>query len=188
MPEEWNKRRRQTTCQGFGWPNSTAEVPIDQSSGSEKPGNAGVREGGQDFTRRRRPTARTQWQDVRCWNALDRITQRAKTHPEEVFNNLFSLLNYELLWYAFRRLKRGKTPGVDGTTVEEYEESLEASLRDLLGSPPPWSLSHSQPSLRKNIPKGNGKTRPLGIACVEDKLVQRAVVMVLEQNLRSRLS
>ena len=37
------------------------------------------------------------------------------------------------------------------------------------------------PSLRKNIPKGNGKTRPLGIACVEDKLVQRAIVMVLEQ-------
>jgi group II intron reverse transcriptase/maturase len=110
---------------------------------------------------------------------LDRITQRAKARPEEVFNNLFSLLNYELLWYAFRRLKRGKTPGVDGTTVEDYEEHLEANLRDLLerlyrGSYRP------QPSLRKNIPKGNGKTRPFGIACVEDKLVQRAVVMILE--------
>jgi len=111
---------------------------------------------------------------------LDRISQRAKAHPEETFNNLFSLLTYELLWYAFRRLKRGKTPGVDQVTVEDYGADLEANLRHLLvrlhrGSYRP------QPSLRKNIPKGNGKTRPLGIACVEDKLVQRAVVMILEQ-------
>ena len=111
---------------------------------------------------------------------LDRITQRATAHHDEVFNNLFSLLNHELLWYAFRRLKRGKTPGVDGVTVEDYEENLEANLRDLLvrlhrGSYRPM------PSLRKNIPKGNGKTRPLGIACVEDKLVQRALVMILGQ-------
>ncbi|WP_197454864.1 group II intron reverse transcriptase/maturase [Stieleria varia] len=111
---------------------------------------------------------------------LDRISQRAKADPGAVFNNLFSLLNYELLWYAFRRLKRGKTPGVDNVTVEDYEENLRANLQDLLlrlhrGSYRP------RPSLRKNIPKGNGKTRPLGIACVEDKLVQRAVVMILEQ-------
>jgi len=111
---------------------------------------------------------------------LDRISQRAKTHPEEVFNNLFSLLNYELLWYAFRRLKRGKTPGVDGVTVEDYEENLRDNLRGLLERLHRGSYC-PQPSLRKNIPKGNGKTRPLGIACVEDKLVQRAVVMILEQ-------
>ena len=63
---------------------------------------------------------------------LDRITQKAESHPGEVFNNLFSLLNYELLWYAFRRLKRGKSPGVDGVTIEDYEEDLQAKLRDLL--------------------------------------------------------
>ena len=111
---------------------------------------------------------------------LDRIHQRAGTHPDEVFNNLYSLLNHQLLWHAFRRLKRGKAPGVDNVTLEDYEEELEANLQSLLlrlhnGSYRP------QPSLRKNIPKGNGKTRPLGIACVEDKLVQRAVVMILEQ-------
>ena len=111
---------------------------------------------------------------------LDRITERAKSHPEEVFNNLFSLLNYELLWYAFRRLERGKVPGVDGQTVEEYEEHLETNLRDLLDRLHGGSY-RPNPSLRKNIPKGNGKTRPLGIACVEDKLVQRAVVLILER-------
>jgi retron-type reverse transcriptase len=111
---------------------------------------------------------------------LDRISQRAKADPEEVFNNLFSMLNYELLWYAFRRLKRGKTPGVDNVTVEDYEASLKDNLRDLLDRLHRGSY-RPLPSLRKNIPKGNGKTRPLGIACVEDKLVQRAVVMILEQ-------
>ena len=126
----------------------------------------------------RTPTVLSDGHSVR--NRLDRISQRAKTHPEEDFNNLFSLLNYELLWYAFRRLKRGKTPGVDGVTVEDYEENLQDNLRDLLDRLHRGTY-RPQPSLRKNIPKGNGKTRPLGIACVEDKLVQRAVVMVLEQ-------
>jgi len=85
-----------------------------------------------------------------------------------------------LLWHAFRRLKRGKAPGVDNVTLEDYEEDLRANLRDLLQRLHRGSY-RPQPSLRKNIPKGNGKTRPLGIACVEDKLVQRAVVMILEQ-------
>lgn len=111
---------------------------------------------------------------------LDRISQRAKANHEGVFNNLFSLLTHELLWYAFRRLKRGKVPGVDNVTVEEYEADLEANLRGLLTRLHRGSY-RPQPSLRKNIPKGHGKTRPLGIACVEDKLVQRAVVMILEQ-------
>lgn len=111
---------------------------------------------------------------------LDHIHQRAETQPDAVFNNLFSLLNEELLWHAFRRLKRGKAPGVDNVTVEDYEAKLRDNLRNLLQRLHRGSY-RPQPSLRKNIPKGNGKTRPLGIACVEDKLVQRAVVMILEQ-------
>jgi group II intron reverse transcriptase/maturase len=111
---------------------------------------------------------------------LDQIHQRAVTQPNAVFNNLFSLLNYELLWFAFRRLNRGKAPGVDGVTLEDYETNLRNNLQDLLQRLHRGSY-RPQPSLRKNIPKGNGKTRPLGIACVEDKLVQRAVVMILEQ-------
>lgn len=111
---------------------------------------------------------------------LDRITRRAETHPEEVFNNLFSLLTYELLWYAFRRLKRDKAPGADGVTVDQYEEHLRDNLQDLLARLHRGAY-RPQPSLRHNIPKGDGKTRPLGIACVEDKIVQRAVVMILER-------
>ena len=84
---------------------------------------------------------------------LDRISQRAKADHEGVFNNLFSLLTHELLWYAFRRLKRGKSPGVDNVTVEEYEADLEANLRGLLTRLHRGSY-RPQPSLRKNIPKG----------------------------------
>jgi retron-type reverse transcriptase len=68
----------------------------------------------------------------------------------------------------------------DNVTVEDYEEDLEANLRDLLGRLHRGSY-RPRPSLRKKIPKGNGKTRALGIACVEDKLVQRAIVMILER-------
>ena len=111
---------------------------------------------------------------------LDRIKDRAEQHPQEVFNNLFSLLTPELLRLAFGRLKRNKAPGVDEVTVEDYAADLENNLHDLLqrlhcGSYRP------KPSLRRDIPKGNGKTRPLGIAAVEEKLVQRAVVMILER-------
>ena len=147
--------------------------------GSDKPGNAGAGKAVK-ITRDpdRAPTVLSDGTTV--LTRLDRISQRAEADPKEVFNNLFSLLNYELLWYAFRRLKRGKTPGVDNVTVEDYEEELEANLRDLLDRLHRGAY-RPLPSLRKNIPKGNGKTRPLGIACVEDKLVQRAVVMILEQ-------
>jgi group II intron reverse transcriptase/maturase len=151
----------------------------ERQSGSEMPSNIGAgKRVGISRDPDRAPAVLSDGTTV--LTRLDRISQRAKADPEEVFNNLFSVLNYELLWYAFRRLKRGKTPGVDNVTVEDYEEDLRANLRDLLqrlhrGTYRPL------PSLRKNIPKGNGKTRPLGIACVEDKLVQRAVVMILEQ-------
>ena len=81
-----------------------------------KPGNAGA----EKAARPSRETDRTS--TVRragssMQTRLDRITQRAESHPEERFNNVFSLLNYELLWPAFRKLKRDKAPGVDGVTV-----------------------------------------------------------------------
>jgi group II intron reverse transcriptase/maturase len=111
---------------------------------------------------------------------LDRISDRAKSQREEKFNNLFSLLTVDLLRQAFHKLERGKASGIDGQTVEQYEANLEGNLLDL------ETQLHRQsyrphPSLRKEIPKGNGKTRPLGIACIEDKLVQRAVVTILER-------
>ena len=111
---------------------------------------------------------------------LDRITTRAEGDASATFSNVFSLLNTELLFYAFRRLKRDKAPGIDGVTVDDYEENLQGNLQDLEDRIHRGSY-RPQPSLRREIPKGDGKTRPLGIACVEEKIVQRAIVMVLER-------
>ena len=85
--------------------------PEDQSVG-DKPGNTGAgKAAGISRDPDRAPTVLSDGTSV--ITRLDRTFQRAKADPEAVFNNLFSMLNYELLWYAFRRLKRGKTPGVE---------------------------------------------------------------------------
>lgn len=144
-----------------------------------KPGNAGAGKasGPSRVSDRTPPGLRD---GISVLKRLDRITERAESHSERTFDNVYSLLSFELLGYAFRKLKRGKAPGVDGVTVSQYEENLRDNLRAL------ETRLHNQsyrprPSLRRDIPKGNGKTRPLGIAAVEDKIVQRAVVMVLER-------
>lgn len=117
---------------------------------------------------------------MRLAPGLNRITSRAEQHPEEAFNNVFSLITYDLLEMSCERLERNKAPGIDGRTMQDYEENLESNLEDLL------QRLHRQnyrpnPSLRREIPKGNGKTRPLGIACVEDKIAQREIVTILER-------
>jgi RNA-directed DNA polymerase len=111
---------------------------------------------------------------------LECITIEATRDEATRFNNLFSLLNYELLYEAYCQLKRGKAPGVDGRTLEDYGQNVIANLRSLVDRLHRGSY-RPQPSLRRDIPKGNGQTRPLGIACVEEKIVQRAISMVLER-------
>lgn len=177
MPNKPHKQERQTTQ----WKSDDRIVPLkraDQACGS-KPGNSGAGKAVRP-SRDSSDSPPTPSGGSSVLDRLDRITQRAESHPEGEFNNLFSLLTYELLWYAFWKLKRDKAPGVDGVTVDQYEEQLRENLQDLLARLHRGAY-HPQPSLRCDIPKGNGKTRPLGIACVEDKIVQRAVVMILER-------
>ena len=99
---------------------------------------------------------------------LNRITDRAKSNAQEVFNNLFSALTVDLLRQAFHKLERGKASGIDDQTVEQYEANLENNLQRLVIQLHRESY-RPNPSLRVNIPKGKGQTRPLGIACIEDR-------------------
>ncbi|WP_456264258.1 group II intron reverse transcriptase/maturase, partial [Geomonas diazotrophica] len=83
-----------------------------------------------------------------------------------------------LLRESFSWLKRDAAPGVDGVTWEDYEQHLEANLMDLHARVHRGAY-RALPSRRKYIPKPDGRQRPLGIAALEDKIVQRAVVEVL---------
>jgi group II intron reverse transcriptase/maturase len=95
------------------------------------------------------------------------------------FNNLLSHLRVPLLKEAYQRLRRDAAPGVDGETWSSYGGQLDARLLDLENRIHCGSY-HPQPVRRVHIPKGDGRTRPLGIPALEDKIVQMAVRMLLE--------
>lgn len=168
MPAKRNKQQRQMTF----WDSDDCIVPLT-------PGNAGRGKAVRPTRDSSRPPA-THRSGTPVHDRLNRITTRAESDTAATFSNLFSLLNTELLFYAFRKLKRDKAPGVDGVTVDDYEEDLQDNLQGLEDRLHRGSY-RPQPSLRREISKGNGKTRPLGIACVEEKIVQRAIVMILER-------
>ena len=111
---------------------------------------------------------------------LDRITDRARKSSEQKYNNLFHHLDVELMTEAFLELKEDRAPGVDGVTKEELAKVLQEHLQDLEGRLHRRAYRPS-PARRRMIPKANGKQRPLGIPTTEDKVVQRAVVKVLER-------
>ena len=110
---------------------------------------------------------------------MERVGQRAKQKKGEQFNNLLSHVKVPLLKEAYERLNKKAAVGVDGVTWREYGENLDARLRDLQDRVHRGNY-HPQPVRRVHIPKGDGRTRPLGIPSLEDKVVQQAVRMVLE--------
>jgi RNA-directed DNA polymerase len=110
---------------------------------------------------------------------LQRIGQRAKEKKEERFTNLLSHIKLPLLAEAYHCLKKRAAAGVDAMSWEEYGNGLEDRLRDLQDRVHRGNY-HPQPVRRVHIPKGEGKTRPLGIPTLEDKLLQQAVRIVLE--------
>ena len=109
-----------------------------------------------------------------------RIAELAKQDPQMVFTSLNHLLDLDLLRKAFYRTPKKKAPGIDGQTWADYEVNLEANLQLLLERAK--SGTYQAPPVRRvHIPKGSGsETRPIGIPTLEDKVLQRAVVMLLE--------
>jgi group II intron reverse transcriptase/maturase len=110
---------------------------------------------------------------------LQRLGERAKQKPKEKWINLLSHIRLPLLKEAYQRLRRNAAPGVDEVTWAEYGERLDERLLDLQDRIHRGSY-HPQPVRRVLIPKGDGKTRPLGLVTVEDKIAQQAVRMLLE--------
>ena len=109
---------------------------------------------------------------------LDRVREAAKARKKERFTALLHHVTVDLLREAYLWLKRGAAPGVDGVTWQDYEQDLEVKIVDLHARLHRGAY-RAQPSRRKYIAKADGRERPLGIAALEDKIVQRALVEVL---------
>jgi len=110
---------------------------------------------------------------------LERIAKLAKSLPGMSLTTLAHHIDVEWLREAYRRTRKDGALGVDGQSAQEYAADLEKNLRSLLERAKSGTY-RAPPVRRVNIPKGNGETRPLGLPTFEDKVLQRAVVMVLE--------
>ena len=108
------------------------------------------------------------------------VRKVAKEKKREKFTTLLHHLNTDLLRQSFLHLKKQAAPGVDGVTWTQYEQGLEDRLADL-NSRVHRGTYRAQPSRRIYIPKANGQKRPIGIAALEDKIVQQAVVTILNE-------
>jgi RNA-directed DNA polymerase len=152
---------------------------------ARKPANKPGKPGAESVERRRGTegntvkshTCRTQCRES-VPQGLDRVRQAAKARKKERFTALFHHLTVDLLKEAYYWLKRKAAPGVDGLTWKEYEQDLEANVVDLHARLH-RGVYRALPSKRKYIAKADGRQRPLGIAALEDKIVQRALVEVL---------
>ena len=107
------------------------------------------------------------------------IAEQAREHPDWVFTTLHRFIDLEWMREAYRLTRKDGAAGIDGVTAADYEKDLEANLLDLLGRIKSGSYV-APPVLRHYIPKADGTMRPLGIPTFEDKVAQRAIVMLLE--------
>ena len=111
---------------------------------------------------------------------LSGVRKRAKERKQEKFTALMHHLTVDLLRESYFALQRKAAPGVDGETWQQYGTGLEERLADLHNRVHRGAY-RAKPSRRVFIPKADGRQRPLGIAALEDKVVQQAVVTVLNQ-------
>jgi RNA-directed DNA polymerase len=109
---------------------------------------------------------------------LDRVRRVARKDKDARFTALLHHVTVDRLEAAYRAIRPGAAPGVDGVTWKDYGQDLEANLRDLHARVHRGAY-RARPSRRSYIPKPDGRQRPLGIAALEDKILQRAVAEVL---------
>ena len=110
--------------------------------------------------------------------ALERVRRAARQGKKEKFTTLLHHINPAMLRTAFYAMKRDAAPGVDGMTWDTYEKDLDRRIEDLHARVKTGAY-RAQPSRRSYIPKEDGSKRPLAVAALEEKIVQRAVAAVL---------
>jgi RNA-directed DNA polymerase len=137
----------------------------------------GERRAGTKGNANQQHTGRTQSRET-VPQVLSRIRQTARQRKKERFTALYHHISSELLRASFFALKREAAPGVDGLTWQGYTANLENNLRDLHARVQRGAY-RALPSRRQYIPKPDGRQRPLAVAALEDKIVQRATVTLL---------
>ena len=110
--------------------------------------------------------------------SLQGIAKKAAAKPKQRFQSLCSLLSEENLEWCMQFLNKKAAPGIDKVCYETYNENLDENIADLVGRLKRGTYK-ARLVRRKHIPKGHGKTRPLGIPILEDKLVQTAAAKIL---------
>ena len=110
---------------------------------------------------------------------IRKVVDRARAEPEGRFHSLAHLLDVPALAAAYWCIRKDAAVGVDGVTKDQYGEDLERNLQDLHARLRAKRYRH-QPIRRVHIPKDGGRTRPIWISALEDKIVQSAVRHVLE--------
>jgi len=116
---------------------------------------------------------------ARVLTKQQRIAELARERPQESLTGLNHYLDMEWLTEAVDRVRADSAPGIDGQSLAEYRQGLENKLRDLLHRAKSGSYV-ALPVKRVHIPKEGNETRPIGMPAIEDKVLQRAVVMLLE--------
>jgi group II intron reverse transcriptase/maturase len=111
--------------------------------------------------------------------SLQAIAKKASERPEYRFRDLFRLLNEEMLKDSWRDIRKNAASGVDRVSAAEYEQNLGGNIHQLVDELK-RKRYRTKNVLRRYIPKGNGKLRPLGIPATQDKLLQIAVKRILE--------
>ena len=154
-----------------------AEPAMEQSTAEPTAAEPGEPRAGTEGNADQQSTCRTQSR-TGVSQALERIRKVAKQRKKEKFTALFHHISVELLGDAFYELKQDAAPGVDRLTWEDYEVELERNLEDLHDRVQRGAY-RALPSQRVYIPKPDGRQRPLAVAALEDKIVQRAVVTLL---------
>jgi RNA-directed DNA polymerase len=144
--------------------NPNAAEPVEPRAGTK--GNAD-----------QQSTRRTQSRES-VSQALERIRKVARERKKERFTALFHHISIDLLEEAFDELKADAAPGVDRVTWKDYEADLQRNLKDLHDRVQRGAY-RALPSRRVYIPKPDGRQRPIAVAALEDKIVQRAVAALL---------
>src|SRR5246127_2194704 len=154
-----------------------AEPSVERSAGEPYAAEPVERRAGTKGNAGQQSTRRTQSRES-VSQALERIRKVARERNKEKFTALLHHININLLEEAFFELKKNAAPGVDRLTWKDYEADLERNLKDLHARVQRGAC-RALPSRRVYIPKPDGRQRPLAVAALEDKIVQRAVAALL---------